>query len=81
MLIIIPFLNQSEQSNIPVNEQGLSYEGRDLTNPKATIRELGVQGENAMILLRRKVANVGGRCDNCNTLDATIVHAQRIWIL
>ncbi|KAF8956717.1 aspartyl protease-domain-containing protein [Flammula alnicola] len=49
------------ESSIPVNEQSISYEGRELSNPKATIRQLGVQGENAMLLLRRKVANVAGR--------------------
>lgn len=49
------------ESSIPVNEQSISYEGRELSNPKSTIRQLGVQGENAMLLLRRKVANVGGR--------------------
>ncbi|KJA29638.1 hypothetical protein HYPSUDRAFT_226490 [Hypholoma sublateritium FD-334 SS-4] len=49
------------QSSIPVNEQSISYEGRELQDPKATIRQLGVQGESAMLLLRRKIANVGGR--------------------
>ncbi|KAF9555359.1 hypothetical protein CPC08DRAFT_135121 [Agrocybe pediades] len=49
------------ESGIPVTEQALHYEGRELSNPKATIRGLGVQGENAMIVLRRKVASVGGR--------------------
>lgn len=47
------------ESGIPVTEQSISYEGRDLSNPKATMRECGV-GENAMLLLRRKV-NVAGR--------------------
>ena len=50
------------QSSIPVNEQSISYEGRELQDPKATIRQLGVRGENAMLLLRRKIANIGGRC-------------------
>ncbi|KAF4619329.1 hypothetical protein D9613_004886 [Agrocybe pediades] len=49
------------ESGIPVSEQALHYEGRELSNPKSTIRGLGVQGENAMIVLRRKVASVGGR--------------------
>ncbi|PPQ86822.1 hypothetical protein CVT25_012653 [Psilocybe cyanescens] len=49
------------ESSIPVSEQSISYGGRELSNAKATIRELGVQGENAMLMLRRKVANVAGR--------------------
>ncbi|KAF6761950.1 hypothetical protein DFP72DRAFT_592113 [Ephemerocybe angulata] len=50
------------ESGIPVAEQSISHEGRELTNPKATIRELGVQGDSAMMLLRRKVASsVSGR--------------------
>ena len=39
-------------------EQSISYEGRDLSNPKATMKESGV-GDKAMLLLRRKV-NVAG---------------------
>ncbi|KAF5333250.1 hypothetical protein D9611_002770 [Ephemerocybe angulata] len=50
------------ESGIPVAEQSISHEGRELTNPKATIRELGVQGDSAMMLLRRKVSSsVSGR--------------------
>jgi DNA damage-inducible protein 1 len=49
------------ESSIPINEQSISYEGKELSNPKATMQELGVQGNNAMLLLRRKVASVGGR--------------------
>ncbi|TEB37070.1 hypothetical protein FA13DRAFT_886528 [Coprinellus micaceus] len=44
------------ESGVPVAEQSISYEGRELSNPKATIRELGVQGNSAMLLLRRKGA-------------------------
>ncbi|KIM74979.1 hypothetical protein PILCRDRAFT_688772 [Piloderma croceum F 1598] len=47
------------ESGIPVSEQSISHEGRDLSSPKATMRECGV-GENAMLLLRRKV-QVAGR--------------------
>ncbi|KAF8914366.1 hypothetical protein CPB84DRAFT_84380 [Gymnopilus junonius] len=47
------------ESLIPVNEQAISYEGRELSNPKATMQELGVTGTNAMLLLRRKVAAPG----------------------
>ena len=39
-------------------EQSISYEGRDLSNPKATMKESGV-GDKAMLLLRRKI-NVAG---------------------
>ncbi|OSC97908.1 hypothetical protein PYCCODRAFT_1046104 [Trametes coccinea BRFM310] len=46
------------ESGIPVAEQSLSYEGRDLSNPKATMRECGV-GDHAMLLLRRKVSVAG----------------------
>lgn len=46
------------ESGIPVNEQSISYEGRDLSNPKATMRECGV-GDHAMLLLRRKVSVAG----------------------
>lgn len=51
---IVPIL----QSGIPVNEQSISHEGRDLSNPKATMRECGV-GDHAMLLLRRKVSVAG----------------------
>lgn len=47
------------ESGIPVAEQSISYEGRDLNSPKATMKECGI-GENAMLLLRRKV-QVAGR--------------------
>lgn len=46
------------ESGIPVAEQSISYDGRDLSNPKATMKESGV-GNKAMLLLRRKV-NVAG---------------------
>ncbi|KAF9006717.1 hypothetical protein BDQ17DRAFT_303720 [Cyathus striatus] len=50
------------ESNIPIAEQSISYNGRELQNQKATIRELGVEGNNATLLLRRKVMNpTGGR--------------------
>lgn len=57
------------QSGVPVAEQSISYEGRELSNPKATIRELGVQGNSAMLLLRRKGApSASGRCVPRNLL-------------
>ncbi|KAG0703885.1 hypothetical protein DFH29DRAFT_410956 [Suillus ampliporus] len=46
------------QSSIPPSEQSISHNGRELTDPTATIRALGV-GEHAMLLLRRRV-NVPG---------------------
>ncbi|KAJ7098616.1 hypothetical protein B0H15DRAFT_797313 [Mycena belliarum] len=49
------------ESGISVAEQSISYNGRDLGAPKATMRELGVNENNAMLLLRRKVPNVAGR--------------------
>jgi len=45
------------ESGIPVNEQSISHEGRELNNTKATMTGLGVR-DNAMLLLRRKI-NVG----------------------
>ena len=48
------------KSGIPVAEQSIHYENRDLNNPKATMRECGVS-DNAMLLLRRKVS-VAGQC-------------------
>ncbi|KZT29396.1 hypothetical protein NEOLEDRAFT_596344 [Neolentinus lepideus HHB14362 ss-1] len=46
------------ESGVPVDEQSIFYENRELTNGKATMRDLGV-GENAMLLLRRKVRAAG----------------------
>jgi len=47
------------ESKIPVAEQSISHEGRDLNRPTATIAELGVP-DDAALLLRRKV-NIAGR--------------------
>ncbi|KAL6309811.1 hypothetical protein BKA93DRAFT_285241 [Sparassis latifolia] len=47
------------ESGIPVDEQSISLEGRDLNDPKATMAGCGV-GDHAILLLRRKV-NVAGR--------------------
>ena len=53
---------RSLKSGIPVSEQSLSYEGRDLSNPKATMAQCGV-GEKSVLLLRRKVHVPGtSRC-------------------
>lgn len=46
------------QSGISVSDQSISIDGRDLSDPKATISELGV-GDNAVLLLRRKVVVAG----------------------
>ncbi|EAU84210.1 SNARE binding protein [Coprinopsis cinerea okayama7 len=48
------------ESGIPASEQSISYNGRELSNPKSTIRQLGVEGQSAMLFLRRKVATVQG---------------------
>ncbi|RDB19948.1 DNA damage-inducible protein 1 [Hypsizygus marmoreus] len=49
------------ESGIPIAEQSISYHGQELSAPKSTMRELGVDGDTAMLLLRRKVANIAGR--------------------
>lgn len=46
------------QSNIPAREQSITFEGRELSNPKATMQELGVV-DHAVLLLRRKVNTAG----------------------
>jgi len=46
--------------NYTPSEQSISHNGRELTDPKATIRALGVS-ENAMLLLRRRVNVLGLR--------------------
>ncbi|KAJ6460760.1 hypothetical protein C8R47DRAFT_1160525 [Mycena vitilis] len=48
------------ESEIPIAEQSISHNGRDLNTPKSTLRDLGVTGD-AMLQLRRKVPNVAGR--------------------
>ncbi|KAF8622162.1 hypothetical protein AX15_007280 [Amanita polypyramis BW_CC] len=48
------------ESGIPIAEQSIHYNGQELSNPKATLRELGVQGQNAIMLLRRKVISPAG---------------------
>ncbi|KAK7033556.1 DNA damage-inducible protein 1 [Paramarasmius palmivorus] len=49
------------ESGIPINEQSISYEGRDLNNPKSTIRQLGITGNQATLTLKRKVFNPAGQ--------------------
>jgi len=46
------------ESGIPTAEQSISFEGRELDNPKATIRDYGI-GNDAFLLLRRKVVVAG----------------------
>ncbi|KAF5387606.1 hypothetical protein D9615_000733 [Tricholomella constricta] len=48
------------ESGIPVAEQSISFKDRELNAPKSTMRELGVDGHNAILLLRRKVPNPAG---------------------
>jgi DNA damage-inducible protein 1 len=53
-------ITSSLQSGIPIHEQNIEYQGRELTNPKATMAQLGLSSE-ALLAFRRKVATVGGR--------------------
>jgi len=46
------------ESGIPTAEQSISFEGRELDNPKATIRDYRI-GEDAILLLRRRVTVAG----------------------
>ena len=46
------------KSGIPVAEQSISYDGRELSNAKATMEGLGVS-DDAMLLIRRKVSVAG----------------------
>ena len=48
----------ASQSGVPTREQSISFEGRDLSNSKSTMAELGV-GDDAVLLLRRKVTVAG----------------------
>ncbi|KAL0577465.1 DNA damage-inducible protein 1 [Marasmius crinis-equi] len=50
------------ESGIPIAEQSISHEGRDLKNPKATVRELGLIGHSATLQLKRRIPSaVAGR--------------------
>ncbi|KAF8076777.1 aspartyl protease-domain-containing protein [Lyophyllum atratum] len=49
------------ESGIPITEQSISYKDKELNAPKSTMRELGVDGDKEMLLLRRKVPNPAGR--------------------
>lgn len=60
------------ESGIPVNEQSISHEGRELNNTKATMKGLGVR-DNAMLLLRRRVAASGRRAEQ---QDAETIRLQ-----
>ncbi|TCD61402.1 DNA damage-inducible protein 1 [Steccherinum ochraceum] len=46
------------ESGIPISEQSIHHEGREMSNPKATMKESGV-ADQAMLLLRKKV-NIAG---------------------
>ncbi|KIK82423.1 hypothetical protein PAXRUDRAFT_92659, partial [Paxillus rubicundulus Ve08.2h10] len=48
------------ESGIPVSEQAISFDGRELPNPESTMSALGVT-DGALLTLRRKVNNTGGR--------------------
>lgn len=47
-----------------MTEQSISYQGTDLSNTKATMKESGV-GDDAVLLLRRKVNVTGMRVHGC----------------
>ncbi|KAF8558709.1 hypothetical protein OG21DRAFT_972178 [Imleria badia] len=47
------------ESGVPIPEQAISLEGRELNQPSATMRGLGV-ADNAMLLLKRRAAAVAG---------------------
>ncbi|KAG6854471.1 hypothetical protein C0991_006550 [Blastosporella zonata] len=50
------------ESGIPIAEQSISFENKELNDPKRTMQELGLSGDKVMLLLRRKVTNpVGGQ--------------------
>ncbi|KAJ1308372.1 hypothetical protein OPQ81_004079 [Rhizoctonia solani] len=46
------------ECGIPVSEQSITYEGRELNDPKATLASAGVQND-ALLQLRRKVVVAG----------------------
>lgn len=52
-----------DKSGISPAEQSISYDGRELSDTKATMEGLGVS-DNAMLLFRRKI-NVAGRYFRC----------------
>lgn len=68
------FFFYTRQSGIPVGEQSISHNGRNLSAPKSTLRELGVVENNAMLLLRRKVPNMAGGCGTIQFVGAWSDH-------
>lgn len=59
------------ESGVPTAEQSISIDGRELSNPKATIQECGVP-DNAVLLLRRKVTVAGHTAEQ----DAEMMRLQ-----
>lgn len=59
------------ESGIPVEEQSVSYEGRELNDPNATMAAYNVP-EDAMLLLRRKVTVAGRTAEQ----DAEMIRLQ-----
>jgi len=59
------------ESGIPPTEQSISYEGRELSNEKATMEGLGVSG-NAVLHLRRKISVAGRTAEQ----DAEMMRLQ-----
>lgn len=59
------------ESGIPPQEQSISFDGRELTNPRATIQECGIR-DNSVLLLRRKVTIAGRTAEQ----DAEMMRLQ-----
>ena len=57
---LIRYTYSGYKSGVPVSEQVISLEGRELTQSLATMGGLGVS-DNAMLLLRRRAVASGGR--------------------
>jgi hypothetical protein len=55
--LIVYFTYQCLQSGIPIAEQSIHFKARELTSLKESLHSQGVDGDEALLLLRRKVAN------------------------
>lgn len=73
-----PTTRRSPQSGVPVADQSIHYQGRELTDGKATVAQLGLRGDKVMLQLRRKVANPAGGSASFLRL-APPFHLPRLW--
>ncbi|KAF8760084.1 Aspartyl protease [Rhizoctonia solani] len=64
------------ECGIPINEQSITHEGRELNDPKATLASAGVQ-DDAMLQLRRKVVVAGSPQTQPELADAIQNDPQR----